>query len=581
MNGNYSMYSPRQLAMFSIHRWQLLSHIIVPFPGGNNPEPSGTLVLSQQQSAGITEAKLLRHSPTAFLVYRQPKKSPRRMSDGMARNFEPSPDLQQLSESTFDIDEIRILQRENHASRFLEFLSSIYSSKPTIAREAFDPSATKRARDLPTLSGKIPSYSPIFQEIVKGHTEPTRTIWDQWRPACDACGRSESSLKKRQLLTCAGCLLTKYCSKECQKQDWSGHKNRCHLFEADRKLSTVFAKSLGPGTINDPALSLADKVIQWNFLNLNNHILVACAALKNDTQLATKMNVGIFLKFVDERVRTGSKYDNRTFIIERVNLLNRKSSDELAARINWTKGNAHIRPAPTDGDHCKILVGFCDLPNGQHSDTQLWILPVDHRVADIILPPNFDLHRYITHVNRGVTHFHASFWPLSRDISDPALDAAEQPPAYIAYARQHHMMLSGLKGQGVIGIPRTGTSVFAPRGETDTDGPAASKKQLIDPTRMVRKITSTLDALDALQGQLITRALDVFAHLQFGHRSKTSGKGSDISPQFRRRSLQSPVIHHGSAEKNVDKYLVLGVRERDLKMLIDPTKRRHALKSRK
>ncbi|KAJ7769342.1 hypothetical protein B0H16DRAFT_254141 [Mycena metata] len=93
---------------------------------------------------------------------------------------------------------------------------------------------------------------------------PAFTVWNKWQPACDACGRVETSLGKQQLLSCAGCLLAKYCSKECQKRDWkSTHKDRCHLFEADRKLSTVFAKSLGPGTINDPTLSLADKVIQW------------------------------------------------------------------------------------------------------------------------------------------------------------------------------------------------------------------------------------------------------------------------------------------------------------------------------
>ncbi|KAJ6455352.1 hypothetical protein C8R45DRAFT_1036086 [Mycena sanguinolenta] len=86
---------------------------------------------------------------------------------------------------------------------------------------------------------------------------PVATVWDRWKPACDACGRLESSLKKKsKLLTCSGCLLAKYCSKECQKQDWSNdHKNRCHLFEVDRKLSTVFAKSLGLGTSTSRLLS--------------------------------------------------------------------------------------------------------------------------------------------------------------------------------------------------------------------------------------------------------------------------------------------------------------------------------------
>jgi hypothetical protein len=90
------------------------------------------------------------------------------------------------------------------------------------------------------------------------------TVWHAWEPDCDACGRAESSLDSQQLLSCAGCLVSKYCSvgsfsvvhfvahvfaqKKCQKEDWKRtHQNQCHLFEANRKLSSVFAKSLGPG----------------------------------------------------------------------------------------------------------------------------------------------------------------------------------------------------------------------------------------------------------------------------------------------------------------------------------------------
>ncbi|KAJ7806894.1 hypothetical protein B0H14DRAFT_3152785 [Mycena olivaceomarginata] len=90
---------------------------------------------------------------------------------------------------------------------------------------------------------------------------------------CDACGRPESSLEhpKDQLLTCSGCLVAKYCSKQRQKKDWSNsHKGQCHLYEVNRKLSSVFAKSLGPG----------------NFLNAHNHLVIAAAALKNDEKFA-------------------------------------------------------------------------------------------------------------------------------------------------------------------------------------------------------------------------------------------------------------------------------------------------------
>ncbi|KAJ7331336.1 hypothetical protein DFH08DRAFT_1083876 [Mycena albidolilacea] len=253
---------------------------------------------------------------------------------------------------------------------------------------------------------------------------PSFTVWDRWQPAWDACGCLESSLEKPRLLSCSGCLLAKYCSKECQKQDWKRvHKAHCHLFEADRKLSTVFAKSLGPRTINDPGLSLADKVIQWNFLNVHNHTLIACAALNNDKELAATMNIGIFFKLVGDR--TGSKYDNRTLIIERVAYLPRESSKKMAERTVWKYGNSSYKDA---GQHSKVLVGFCMLPNGKMADMQMWRIPIepdDPHLTSFVLPPNFNLHRYITHVNRGVTHFHASFWAMSRDISDFALEAAE------------------------------------------------------------------------------------------------------------------------------------------------------------
>jgi hypothetical protein len=57
-------------------------------------------------------------------------------------------------------------------------------------------------------------------------------------------------------------------------------------------------------------------------------------------------------------------------------------------------------------------------------------------------------------VNRGITHFHASHWPLPRNISDADLEAAQFPDAWLNYAWTHHAVLSGLTGQGVIGIER-------------------------------------------------------------------------------------------------------------------------------
>ncbi|KAJ6478172.1 hypothetical protein C8R47DRAFT_1219709 [Mycena vitilis] len=93
------------------------------------------------------------------------------------------------------------------------------------------------------------------------------TVWHAWVPECDACGRAEASLTgKGVFLTCAGCIVAKYCTKECQKQDRSnGHKNLCHLYEANRKLSSAFAKSLGPGVLllQREASNAAARSYEW------------------------------------------------------------------------------------------------------------------------------------------------------------------------------------------------------------------------------------------------------------------------------------------------------------------------------
>ncbi|KAJ6589229.1 hypothetical protein B0H19DRAFT_1248788 [Mycena capillaripes] len=344
-------------------------------------------------------------------------------------------------------------------------------------------------------------------------TGPILTIWDQWQPACDACGRLESSLKKKQLLCCAGCLLAKYCSKECQKQNWNDeHKNQCHLFEADRKLSTVFAKSLGPGTVNDPTLSLAEKGVQWNFLNAENHAMIACAALKNDPEMAKSVNVGIFLKLVEDR--TDAKYNHRSFIIEKVAFFPRAETDDFAKEAGWTKGTVPPGQAMDAGEHSKLMVGFCRFPNGQEGQTQMWIIPVGPLLTDPVLPPGFNFHRYITHVNRGITHFHASFWPVPRNISDADLEAAVPPLGWAGYAWRNYVALSGLTGQGVIGIEHpdgSRTPIYkwsqnghfrrcAP-GETDTDGPEEFKKLLVDPSRMVRMLYPYLELLKVYQDE--------------------------------------------------------------------------------
>ncbi|KAJ7449141.1 hypothetical protein B0H11DRAFT_2079659 [Mycena galericulata] len=289
------------------------------------------------------------------------------------------------------------------------------------------------------------------------------TVWHAWEQECDACGRAESSLKppaKDQLLSCSGCLVAKYCSK----RDWGeGHKNHCHLYEANRKLSSVFAKSLGPGTINDPTLSLSDKVVQWNFLNVANHLVIAAAALKNDPKFAGTVNIAILLSLAGDRA--GSKYEHRTFFIDRVLLLGRDVSN-AAAR----------------GHHFKLLVGWCSLPKDELSKTQMWIFPASD-AANHVLPPGFDLNRYVTH--------------------------------------RHHHLLSGLKGgQGIIGVINadgTRKPVYkfnggghfrrcAP-GETDSDGPAEFKKPLMDSSRMVGLISLHLESYEHAPREIPNRHL--------------------------------------------------------------------------
>ncbi|KAJ7253177.1 hypothetical protein C8J57DRAFT_1349050 [Mycena rebaudengoi] len=316
-----------------------------------------------------------------------------------------------------------------------------------------------------------------------------RVVWDRWQPRCDACGHLEASLgAKKQLLSCSGCLLAKYCSKDCQKKYWSeyGHKERCHLFEADRKLSTIFAKSLEPGTINDPTLSQGDKMIQWNFLNAFNHGIIAYAALKHAPD-QNNMNIEICLRIDRDRLR--SKYDNRSFIIDRVSLISRVESDVRAERINWVKGMFPFE-ATNSTEFAKLFVGFCDLPNGEMSETQLWNIPIGSPLPMHVLPPNFTLHRYITHVNRGITHFHGSYWPSSS--------------AWTWYAYELHTAISGLKGRGVVGIQRPGgTRTPLYKWGTDTEGPEEFKKLLVDPSRFVRKLARELEFFECLQEKML------------------------------------------------------------------------------
>ncbi|ROT69885.1 hypothetical protein C7M84_011891 [Penaeus vannamei] len=62
---------------------------------------------------------------------------------------------------------------------------------------------------------------------------------EQWLPAvrhyhpgiCHAC--LEMPSQKCSLKRCAQCQLVSYCSKQCQKKDWSSHKHLCQANKVD------------------------------------------------------------------------------------------------------------------------------------------------------------------------------------------------------------------------------------------------------------------------------------------------------------------------------------------------------------
>ena len=47
-------------------------------------------------------------------------------------------------------------------------------------------------------------------------------------PCCAVCGKTESELAAgEKLRKCGGCGVVRYCSGECQKTAWPGHKEEC------------------------------------------------------------------------------------------------------------------------------------------------------------------------------------------------------------------------------------------------------------------------------------------------------------------------------------------------------------------
>lgn len=81
---------------------------------------------------------------------------------------------------------------------------------------------------LPESVGSCSAGTPDIEATLN---EPPRTINMAAPPYCKGCGKLESQLPVGQkLLYCAKCKTTKYCSKACQKADWSIHNKQCLTF---------------------------------------------------------------------------------------------------------------------------------------------------------------------------------------------------------------------------------------------------------------------------------------------------------------------------------------------------------------
>ncbi|KAJ7769838.1 hypothetical protein B0H16DRAFT_1516575 [Mycena metata] len=258
----------------------------------------------------------------------------------------------------------------------------------------------------------ISAQKPVFDDYAK---RDCFTIWERWQPACDSCGRAESAREK--LMSCSYCRVARYCSDKCQKHDWAAgneHKKVCHLFEVDKKLSDVFVRSdkFKPA-VHDPKLDLSKKKHVSRRARLHHHSMqwIKHAVFKDNPDLKKTMHLGIFVKLVGK----GPDYDERSFIIDKL------------ALMPWDKETWSM-----------LMVGYCSLPDGTTSDCTNNALyrTVDPQEAP--LPPGFDLQRFITHVNRGITHFHGSFWPFPRRLSDAAFADAQPPKDWVSYMKMNY-----------------------------------------------------------------------------------------------------------------------------------------------
>jgi splicing suppressor protein 51 len=67
------------------------------------------------------------------------------------------------------------------------------------------------------------AFSPKLQILTCPPTEDS----------CEYCDKTAANAVVERLQQCAGCKLTLYCSKECQKADWKTHKKECRTLASE------------------------------------------------------------------------------------------------------------------------------------------------------------------------------------------------------------------------------------------------------------------------------------------------------------------------------------------------------------
>jgi hypothetical protein len=65
----------------------------------------------------------------------------------------------------------------------------------------------------------------ILQDAITTKTSPTPASAVAVHHVCAACGKEGSD--SGSLLICSRCKVARYCSADCQRDDWKGHKKRC------------------------------------------------------------------------------------------------------------------------------------------------------------------------------------------------------------------------------------------------------------------------------------------------------------------------------------------------------------------